>query len=398
MPRGKQSKQTSIKKPAPLGRQVALTLTASERSEESVKLTYWDLWMVLAAETEFEGELDRLGEHFREQREASYSSRGSSARKLSHLRDLQRRLAQAGVTVQDVMKTAGALTESERARARGRVLRHEERAYELSFPMLRLPVDIGEARARYGLWPRFPADPEHYHAKIEPKIARDFYPEERSHALVSKLDVFADRAESLLSKGQAAQAQALLRALLTAYLEVRARADDSYGAIGDGFERPWRMYLDIPLEDTGIEEEVFFADLLEYLVWENFGFTHRIRVGYFERLTESQTELCMKYLRRRVGELRADDLDWESEHALTLLGLIAAEQARLDLVEDLAREMGARVWERIMLLADCAVKSGKQPLAEAVFEAALTEGWHLDFLRKKYEQLKRGKWNPDPRA
>ena len=30
-------------------------------------------------------------------------------------------------------------------------------------------------------------------------------------------------------------------------------------------------------------------------------------------------------------------------------------------------------------------------------EAALTEGSHLDFLTRKYEQLKRGQWSPDPR-
>jgi hypothetical protein len=32
-----------------------------------------------------------------------------------------------------------------------------------------------------------------------------------------------------------------------------------------------------------------------------------------------------------------------------------------------------------------------------VFEAAMTEGSHLMFLTKKYEQLKAGKWDPDPR-
>jgi hypothetical protein len=36
-------------------------------------------------------------------------------------------------------------------------------------------------------------------------------------------------------------------------------------------------------------------------------------------------------------------------------------------------------------------------LACQVFEAALTPGNHLQFLQKKYDQLKAGRWNPDPR-
>jgi hypothetical protein len=43
------------------------------------------------------------------------------------------------------------------------------------------------------------------------------------------------------------------------------------------------------------------------------------------------------------------------------------------------------------------VKQRKRPLAIAVFEAALSPGMHEGFLRKKYEQLKKGKWSPDPR-
>jgi hypothetical protein len=36
-------------------------------------------------------------------------------------------------------------------------------------------------------------------------------------------------------------------------------------------------------------------------------------------------------------------------------------------------------------------------VAVAVFEAALSPGMHEGFLRQKYEQLKKGKWSPDPR-
>jgi hypothetical protein len=53
--------------------------------------------------------------------------------------------------------------------------------------------------------------------------------------------------------------------------------------------------------------------------------------------------------------------------------------------------------KRIIVLADRAVKQRKRQLAVAVFEAALSPGTHEGFLRQKYEQLKKGKWSPDPR-
>ena len=93
-----------------------------------------------------------------------------------------------------------------------------------------------------------------------------------------------------------------------------------------------------------------------------------------------------------------DDLDYQSEEALTFLGQVVAEQERFDEFEDLARQMGSRAWRRIIRLADIAMKRRKEPLAIKVFEAALTKGDHLDFLTKKYEQLKRGHWSPDPKT
>ena len=114
-------------------------------------------------------------------------------------------------------------------------------------------------------------------------------------------------------------------------------------------------------------------------------------------MTEGQADLCVEHLRQEVTALRDDDLDYQSEEALTFLGQVIAEQERFDEFEDLARQMGSRAWRRIIRLADIAMKRRKKSLAIKVFEAAMTKGDHLDFLKKKYEKLKRGHWSPDPR-
>lgn len=184
---------------------------------------------------------------------------------------------------------------------------------------------------------------------------------------------------------------------MTVVIELMGHADDSFGSIGMSFDDGFAAYLKLPLDKTGIDEEVFFPDLLDFLIWEDYGLTNKRIEGYFKGLTSAQTDLCIGHLRRQIDELRADDLEYQSEEALSLLGQVVAEQDRFDLFEGLAREMGSREWLRIIRLADRAVKRRKRPRACKVFEAALTKGSHLDFLSKKYEQLKSAKWSPDPR-
>ena len=213
-----------------------------------------------------------------------------------------------------------------------------------------------------------------------------------------KLDGFVLRGESLTAAGRHAEAQALFRAMLTAIIELMDRADDSFGCIGMCFKESLVAYLKHLPAQTGIEEAVFFADLLALLIWEDYGLTWRQTEGYFGGLTPAQADWCMAHLRQQIEELRADGLPYQSERALTILGQVVAEQGRFEQFEGLAREMAARAWERIIRLADRAVKEGDRSLACRVFEAALTTGPHVEFLSKKYEQLKAGKWNPDPKA
>ncbi len=137
--------------------------------------------------------------------------------------------------------------------------------------------------------------------------------------------------------------------------------------------------------------------MLDFLIWEDYGLTNDGIEGYFRGLSEGQADLCARHLRHEVPALLDDDLEYQSEEALTFLGQVIAEQERFDEFEAVARQMGSRAWKRIIRLADVAMKRQKKALAIKLFEAALTKGDHLDFLTKKFEKLKQGHWSPDPR-
>jgi len=389
--------RTVGKKPAPLGNDIAFSLS-SVPSKLST-LTYWDLWFALVTEMDFGSDLGQLATHLKERsRKGCPEGRDSLERKLSHLRDLEKRLSQLGLGIADVLCAAGTLAKSELRRARDRVLERPVREPEWSKAMRTIPRERRYAQALRGRWSQFPVPPTPYAEKMRSRFkTKGFYSERQTVKVSHRLDGYVDRANRLLSSGSHAEAQALLRAWLTTVIEIMGMADDSCGCIGDSFRRGFRLYQEIPLEKTGITDSVFFPDLLDFLIWEDYGLTNAPIEGYFRRLTPTQGDLCIAHLRRQIGELKADDLDYQSEEALTLLGQVVAEQARFEQFVEIAREMGSREWLRIIRLVDRAVKRRRRKLAIEVFEAALTAGFHLKFLTERYEQLKHGKWNPDSR-
>jgi hypothetical protein len=385
------------KRPSILGTDPALTITAQQA--KALHLSYWDLWFVLVAVKDCGGNLDRLATRLGEKQRFVSFHRRSAERKRSHLRDLKRRLEEAAVNLEEIISAAGDLARTELRRARSRVLEHSEREREWSVPMRETPRKRRMEHALRGFWSLFPVSPEPYAAKIGSHFrAKGVYSQGASFRLSSTLDRYVDQAKKLLVGAKHAQAQALLRGWMTVVIELMEKADDSFGSIGMSFKDGFATYLKIPLDETGIDEEVFFSDLLDFLIWEDYGLTNDQIEGYFRGLNERQADSCVEHLRRQVDDLRVDDLEYQSEEALTLLGQVVAEQERFDEFEDLARQMGSRAWRRIIRLADRAMKWRKKPLAIKVFEAALAKGEHLEFLTKKFEQLKQGKWNPDPRA
>ncbi len=385
----------AAKKPAPRGKDRALSVPTTKGVAKH--FTYWDLWFGLVATSNFQGDLLGLGRELASGRSVLYD-RDSVERKQSHLLDLHRRLASAGLTIDQVIAAAGDLARTEKKRADKFVLDDSLRERDWSAAMRETPRGRRQREALRGAWPRFPVSPAPFAEEIRSKFKiSGFYTESASSAVARKLDRFSERADKLLKMGRNAEAQALLRALMTVIIDLIEMADDSYGSIGDSFGVGFKLYLEIPLAETGIADDVFLPDLLDFLIWEDYGFTDGHTEGYFHKLTPEHSELCIAHLRRQIAELSDELLDHQAEEASTILCQVVVERNQIDQFENLAREMGSRHWRRIVQLVDHAVQKRKHELACRIFEAALTPGPHAEFLRKKYEQLKTGRWDPDPR-
>ena len=377
-----------------MGTPRALVLPAA--SGQALELSYWDLWFALVADADFEGSWERFVEHLRLQKNQGGSSR-LAERKLSHLRELERRLWQADVTISAIVAQVDQLP-VELRRARNQILTREPREYEWSDAMRHTPRQRHYAYALRGFWPCFPVSPTSYAERLASQFHTcRWFSENQSFGLARKLDAFLDDVASVIQQAQYAQAHAMLRAFLTVVIELMAVADDSFGCLGDSFRDGFAKYLAMPRDETGIDATVFFHDLLTLLIWEDYGLTYEQTEGYFAELTPEEGTLCIESVHQPMQALQAEDLDYQYEEALTLLAQVVAAQHRFERFEAFARDMGTRQWQRMVVLADRAVKQRKRPLALAVCEAALSPGMHEGCLRQKYEQRKKGKWSPAPR-
>jgi len=305
-------------------------LVVSAESGQATSLSYWDLWFILVANADFGKSWDQFAAHLRSSQSAS--SRFAE-RKLNHLRELQRRLQLADVEIDDIVAQVDT-SPTELRRARNQVLKREPREHEWSEAMRHTPRQRRYAHAMRGFWPSFPVSPTAYAAELASRFqTRRWFSASQSSRIADRLDAFVTVAVGELHDDQAAQAQAMLRAFLTVVIELMEVADDSYGSLGDSFHGGFAHYLAIPLEETGIEEAVFFHDLLTLLIWEDYGLTYDQMDGYFEQMTSETADLCMDYLRQQIDELQDDDLDYQAEKALTWLGHLVAEQNRFDQFE-----------------------------------------------------------------
>ena len=95
------------------------------------------------------------------------------------------------------------------------------RERDLSEPMLDTPRKRRSIHALRGYWDKFPNSPESYAKKIGGHFRhRRFYSKNESFRVSRTLDGYVEEAKKLVAAGKAAQAQALLRGLMTVIIEL----------------------------------------------------------------------------------------------------------------------------------------------------------------------------------
>lgn len=343
---------------------------------DGVALTRWDQWMLAVLVAECGGDWAAVRPRLRERRMFGLE-RDDTEAKLSHLDYLQRRLERIGSAPEELLR--GGVDPSLRRKACEKILRQVVTEADKSPAMRDTPRRRLVRRAWRGHWTGFPSSPAPFEAALRAPIdTRAFHPKGSTFALARKLRAAADRLRP--QHRRPADRLALGRACLTAVLDAMHRADDSFGTLGDLFLRHIQEYLDEPWRSTGIAAAVYYRDFLELAVWEDYGLMSGHLDGVFADTGEDDAALVDSILRTLRDELLRDELDYQAEKALTLLGELRVARGNVEHYVGLAEEMGSREWQRIEAMADSAWRGGRHDVAGAVFAAADQPGWHREYL------------------
>jgi hypothetical protein len=356
-------------------------------AKKPLKVTYWDFWIADVLTREFEGDWDKMCDHFRAEKAGRSFRRHSAEELLNHLHLLRQTLDRAGLTVGDILEEADpAFLKKQFRKARRKVLEMGYQDRERSPWMIHTPRRKRKARAMRGHWKHFPVSPQEYADMLERRYKTSgWYKAGQSFALQSKLSAsLKKRAEH----ASLAELFALYRAFLAVVAENMDMVDDSYGVIGDLYQTVFEEYLQFDRAALDMPLEILLQDLIELIIWEDYGGTDHGKPIFFASLASPEVPLVESILQEQWDELRELELDYQAEEALTMLGMFYQKQQMFDKFVPMAKAMGTREWERITTMSEMAEKQGRYDLAVAVYEACLGPGFHEKFLREKYRELK----------
>ncbi len=353
----------------------------------TLQITYWDLWFIVALLNEFGGDWEEMINHFR-QKLRKGGARYSAEPMLSHLRRLHQVLTEAGLSTEAVLGAEkNSLLKKTKRKAQTKILDNSPPRRDMSPWMINTPRAKRYARALRGHWSSFTVSPEQYAQPFAYLFkSSGWYQAGETFDLERELSAFVDKQEEQASLDQTV---ALYRAVMTVVLEKIEQVDDSYGVIGDFAGEIFEAYTALPRNELTMAPTDFFQDLLELLIWEDYGLTYREQPAFFTGLDPTEVPLAETILRTQWAELLELELFYQAEESLTMLGRLCTQQLLFDRFIDLAEAMGTRHWQRITTMSEAAEEHQRLDLALAVYETALLgAGMHQQFLQGKYEELK----------
>jgi hypothetical protein len=345
--------------------------------------SYWDLWSCVVALADHDGDLDALAEAIEEG--GRLSGRGTTEAKLSHLEDLKRRIAAAGIDAETLV--AGEDTDPKiRAKARTKVLKQGLYPRDMTEPMWHTPRERLYERALRGRWELFPVSPEPFYERLSNGLGERFRSKGQTFKLALRLEAAIERLDRTTAN-RVPDRLAARRALVAWCYRAMERCDDSYGVIGEVGTDALLTYASIDYQATGIAGEDWCEDLCELLAWENWGLLLRAETRPFAQLRGELAEHAERFMLSLADELRTHRLRYEADQTLQNVAYLHIAAGRLTRFVPVAERLGSDHWMPIVALAEAAIKRGRDDIARDVFAAADQPGLQRDYLRQRSIEL-----------
>lgn len=347
--------------------------------------SHWDLWFCVEAARSPDGGFGAIEAKLLEKLHDRLGGRMNAESMLSHLWDLRTRLETAGISPK---KLVGAAASDKKVmdKAHRKVATPSLEGRAMTEPMRETPRVQLQRRARYGSWDRFPVSPREFYEKFRGTVeARHHITKGRTFAKTQWLE---DRLKALDGPRRTLPARvALHRAFHTAGLELQDRADDSYGNIGMLREDAWRTYVRLDWRSAGVEPAVWWRDLCELIVWEDYGLDYKHEIKPYASADRDDVALIESILLQLAEELGSVFLEYQAADAREEIAWLHVTKRNLTRYVDIASMLGSDAWAPIEAMARSALRAHRREIAIAVFEAANQPGFHQGTLRRMCHEL-----------
>ena len=331
----------------------------------------WDLWFCVIAVRDHGGDLDAFAQDFVDAiRKPGIYGRDGAEAKLSHLHDLQARLADAGLTAGDLADDEVLGDRGIAARAREKVTGRiglEGRACTSAM------IDTPDADSN-----SVPATAAGRPSLRTPPVLREVPPDPLNASTTSRRarrspSCRGSPSDSATSTSPAVAcriASRFYRAFHTAGLELADAADDSYGNIGQAHAEAWDTCLGIDWRSTGMDPAAYWQDLCELRIWEPYGLDFKQGDKWFRSARPDDVPIVESILLALEQEHYDAVLDYPAEDALTALADLYVATRSRDRYVMAARRLGSRAWRPIVAMAQAQLNAKDRAGAVAVFKAA----------------------------
>ncbi|SEH08120.1 hypothetical protein [Candidatus Venteria ishoeyi] len=283
-----------------------------------LQLLYWDLWIALMLVEKCDKDWDTLLQHIRGQIKAAHYKQSGGEALAAHIHRLRELLDKENISIAAVYADADeALLIKQKKKALKKVWALDFQGKEKTEWMLQTPRLIKKAHAMRGYWHRFPVNPLKYASVLEKKYKKSgYYTEDQSFSLEDKLNAFFNKLPARISPAENFAAH---RAFLSVIIEKMEMVDDSYGVIGDLYIEVFRKYIEWDRTKLEIRPEDFFQDILELIIWEDYGMTDSYEADFFKALSSAERPIVKAILIRQQEELASAWLDYQSKNAAKML-------------------------------------------------------------------------------
>jgi REP element-mobilizing transposase RayT len=302
-------------------------MDAKSSSTVTITITYWDLWIAIILVDQFDNDLDEMISALRSKAKTSSYASTRFEGLLNHIHLLHQILSEEDLHIADILvETDADFIKKQKPKARKKILEVGFQPQEKSIWMIDTPKKLREDQAMRGRWHLFPVDPHKYANGLE-RIYKSsgFYSRYQSSILENKLKKYIDKYQT---KTLPPELFALYRAFLAVIVEKMNVVDDSDGVIGDLYGKVFEKYFLLDRNKLDMNPAYFFSDLIELIVWEDYGLSDDYHTDFFKNLTSTEIPLVESILLQKRDELNSLELPYQEKKVLTMLQMLKSEIAR----------------------------------------------------------------------